>query len=194
MLLVKEGEKIQTVALAGSIRRGATPQEDQVLAQRLLSSSKDLREHAWVVRAVVEGLRPWVEDLQVPRRPRLRTLPNIHHLETPIQARGLRGDLLDLVASLHPTPALGGWPKDLAQAFLQAEEPFDRGWYAGPLGYLTPAGDGRVFVAIRSALIVSREAWLYAGAGIVSGSHPAKEWDEVNLKFRPMMGVLRGQT
>lgn len=190
LLLAKQGDRVRTVALAGSIRRGATPQEDAALAQRLLASPKDRREHAWVVQALVEGLRPWAANLHVPEGPRLRTLPNIHHLETPIEARLVRGDVFALVEALHPTPALGGWLKAPALAFLQAEEPFDRGWYAGPLGYVTPGGDGRVFVAIRSALLCREEAWLFAGAGIVSGSHPAREWAEIDLKFQPMMEVL----
>lgn len=192
LLLAKQKDRVYTVALAGSIRRGVTPQEDEVLARRLLTSLKDRREHDWVVQALREGLQPWVAELNVPSGPRLRTLPNIHHLETPLEARLVRGDVFTLVDALHPTPALGGWPKAPALAFLQAEEPFDRGWYAGPLGYVTPAGDARIFVAIRSALLCGHEAWLFAGAGIVSGSHPAREWAEIDLKFQPMMDVLGG--
>ena len=190
LLLAKQGDRVRTVALAGSIRRGATPQEDESLARFLLASPKDRREHAWVVQALVEGLRPWAAELNVPDGPRLRTLPNIHHLETPIEARLTRGDVFTLVDALHPTPALGGWPKAPALAFLQAEEPFDRGWYAGPLGYVTPHGNARVYVAIRAALICKNHAWLFAGAGIVSGSHPTREWAEIDLKFQPMMDVL----
>ena len=190
MLIAKQGRRISTVALAGSIPRGATPEADALQKARLLHSEKNLREHRWVVQAILQGLLPWVGDVDMPDGPRLRTLPNIHHLETPIRGRQRRGDIFDLVQSLHPTPAVGGWPRGPALTFLRQHEPFTRGWYTGPIGYVTLQGDGRVAVGLRAARIVGREVWLYAGAGIVAGSQPAQEWEEIDLKFLPLMEAL----
>ncbi len=192
-LLVRlSGKRVTTMALAGSAPRGATPQEDRHRARSLLHSAKNRREHAWVLQALVQALRPWTQDLRFPSRPRLRTLPNVHHLETPVQARLVRGTWWDLVRALHPTPALGGWPRQPALAFLRREEPFDRGWYGGVVGVVTLEGDGEAYVAIRSALVLGQRARLFAGAGIVSGSHPAQEWEETELKLQPMRQALGG--
>lgn len=186
--------RVTSMALAGSAPRGRTPEEDRQRARSLLRSSKDLREHAWVVRALVQELRPWVAGLEVPPQPQLRVLPNVFHLETPVRARLARGTWWDLIQALHPTPALGGWPREAALAFLRREEPFDRGWYGGVVGMVSGAGEAQAWVAIRSALLRHHQAWLFAGAGIVAGSHPAQEWEEIGLKFRPMMHALGIET
>jgi menaquinone-specific isochorismate synthase len=191
LLAEVEGATVHTVALAGSIRRGSSPKEDATLGQELLNSAKDHREHALVVEAIQEHLLPLVAKLHVPGRPGLLKLRNIQHLQTVI-----RGDLaqacgvLPVVEALHPTPAVGGTPRDVALRLIQAAEPFPRGWYASPVGWIDAQGNGRFAVALRSAVSVEDETWLYAGAGIVADSDPEREWEEVLLKFRPILEAL----
>lgn len=196
-LLVRvQAEQVETMALAGSIQRGATPEEDQALARALLASVKDRHEHALVVGSIRRRLTPLTQDLRVPSTPQILTLSNIQHLYTPIRGtlREAHG-ALPLVQELHPTPALGGTPRELALAFIQEHEPTLRGWYAGPVGWIDPDLDGAFAVAIRSAVVQGRRAWLYAGSGIVADSVPEKEWEETEWKFRPMqeaLGLNRG--
>ncbi len=185
-----DGDAVETEALAGSIARGATPAEDRALGERLLRSAKDRHEHALVVEAIRRALTPLTETLHIPSEPRLRRLGNVQHLETPIHGRLRDADLLAVVEALHPTPALGGTPRDAALDFIARLEPFPRGWYAAPVGWMTADGEGEFAVAIRSALICGNTAILYAGAGIVAGSEPEKEWEETALKLDAMRRVL----
>lgn len=182
-----------TAALAGTARRGTSPEHDQAFGQGLLSSPKERNEHAIVVRAIQEKLGPLTETLQIAAAPQLRKLGNVQHLETRIHGRLARGwGVLDVVAALHPTPAMGGWPGPAAQAYLAKVEPFSRGWYAAPIGWFDPLGNGLFAVAIRSGLISAGTATLFAGAGIVAGSDPNKEWQETNLKFKAILDALGG--
>jgi menaquinone-specific isochorismate synthase len=176
-----------TDALAGSAPRGSTPQADRQLARRLLNSPKEQGEHQIVVNFLVQtladlGLRP-----HYPQIPTLLRLSNIQHLHTPIQAR-LSGHIhpLQLVEALHPTPAVAGVPTWAACQQIHNYEQFDRGLYAAPLGWVGVNGDSEFIVGIRSALISGNWARLYAGAGIVAGSDPEREWAEINLKFRAL--------
>lgn len=182
-----------TTALAGTIRRGLTPQEDEQLGRYLLMNAKDGQEHAIVVQAIQENLAPLAEALEVAPQPTLRKLGNLMHLETPIHGRLRRGwGVLDVVAALHPTPALGGWPRQTAQDFLSRAEPFERGWYAAPVGWMDPWGNGVFAVAIRTGLFSNATATLFAGAGIVADSDPMNEWNETALKFKPLVEALGG--
>ncbi len=187
-----DGAHFHTVALAGTAPRGRTPAADARLAAALLASDKERREHAWVVQAIRSAMTPLTQTLHVPPAPRLRRLPHIQHLETPIHGVLQPGvGLLDVAEALHPTPALGGTPRPEALAFIAAHEPYDRGWYAAPVGMLFPDGSGELGVAIRSALLWSDRAVLYAGAGIVLGSDPAREWAETDLKLNTMRRALQ---
>jgi isochorismate synthase len=189
---VERGE-LFSVALAGSVGRGKTPAEAESLAAELLASTKDRHEHALVVGAIRHGLEPLTAQLDIPNVPGIRRLANIQHLETPIRGKLAAGcGALDVVAALHPTPALGGVPRQPALEFIAANEPTARGWYAAPIGWLDAEGNGTFAVAIRSALVDGDRALLYAGAGIVDGSDPAKEWQETELKFKPLMDALTG--
>jgi menaquinone-specific isochorismate synthase len=191
-LLVRvNGRALTTMGLAGSIRRGRTPQEDAALAQALLASPKDRYEHALVVDSIRRRLAPLVDGLRVPAAPAIYPLSNIQHLYTPIDGR-LRGTpgVLPLVELLHPTPALGGQPRNLAMDFIRDAEPVPRGWYAAPIGWIDHRLDGEFGVAIRSAVSQERRAWLYAGAGIVAGSNPQTEWEETGWKFRAVLDAL----
>ena len=191
-LLVRlTGRDVEATCLAGSIGRGATAEEDERLARRLLDSAKDQVEHRIVVRAIQGALAAVCDDLLVGAGPpRLLRVANVQHLYTPVRGR-LAGDrcVLDLVERLHPTPAVGGYPRDVALAAIREREGFDRGWYAGPVGWVGPAG-GEFAVAIRSALLAGDAATLYAGCGIVGDSDPAAEYAETGLKFRPMLAAL----
>lgn len=177
--------------LAGSSARGATPDEDQTRGAALLSSAKDRAEHAVVVDAVRDALAGVCPDLSVSAAPRLLRLPNVQHLYTPVTGRATAGtDVLDLVARLHPTPAVGGQPRAPALDYIRAREGLDRGWYAAPVGWLDRHGEGEFVVALRSALVRGDEATLFAGCGIVADSCPAAEYDETRLKLRPMLAAL----
>jgi menaquinone-specific isochorismate synthase len=186
------GSTLRTMALAGSIRRGTTPDEDETLAQHLLSDPKERYEHKLVVEAVGRRLANFADELEIPDRATVYRLSNIQHIHTPISARLRHPDgVLPVIEALHPTPALGGSPRHLAMAFIREAEPVPRGWYAAPVGYIDSNMDGTFAVAIRSAVSQERRVWLYAGGGIVADSVPRKEWDETALKFMPMLNALK---
>lgn len=182
---------IETEALAGSARRGGSASEDAALAAALARSDKDQREHGQVLADIRARLQPLTTSLDSPAAPQVRRLANVQHLHTPV-----RGNLrpgahpLDVVAELHPTPAVGGSPRSAALAAIGELEGFPRGLYAGALGWLNARGGGEFFVGLRSALIEGNAARLYAGAGIVAGSAPEKELAETDLKLRAMLGAI----
>lgn len=190
LLRVTDGV-MTTEALAGSARRGASASEDAALGGGLLRSEKDLREHRIVLGSIERRLASLGIKLEFPAQPGLRRLANVQHLHTPVRAAlpvGVR--LLDVLARLHPTPAVGGTPREAAVAGIRELEAFPRGLYAGALGWIDSRGGGEFFVGLRSALIDGSTAWLYAGAGIVAGSSPEKELAETELKFRAMQEAL----
>ncbi len=183
--------RLQTMALAGSIRRGANPAEDTALATELLASDKDRIEHQIVVDQLRARLTPLTSTLDI-RETGVIALSNIQHLQTPITGTLKQpSGILPVVAVLHPTPALGGEPRELAMTLIAELEPAPRGWYAAPVGWIDQHLDGQFGVAIRSAVVQDQRAWLYAGAGIVAASDPQREWDETLLKFRPILEALR---
>ena len=182
---------VRVASLAGSRPRGETPAHDEQLARELFESAKERAEHAVVVEAVRQALEPACDELTVPGEPQLMRMANIQHLYTPVTGHVREGvDVLDLVERIHPTPAVGGWPRCDALAAIRELEGMDRGWYAAPIGWLDFAGDGEFAVALRSALLTGGRAVLYAGAGIVEGSDPAEELAETELKLRPLRGAL----
>lgn len=187
------GRSLTTMGLAGSVARGSTNAEADAYAQALLNSKKDLHEHALVVDALRDRLEPITSELHIPDSPEVVRFSNIQHLYTPIHAT-LNEDCgtLPIVEHLHPTPALGGAPRHMAMEFIKQAEPVPRGWYAAPIGTLNFNLDGAFGVAIRSAAIQDRRAWLYAGAGMVEDSDPELEWEETELKFTPMKRALGG--
>jgi menaquinone-specific isochorismate synthase len=188
-----QGSQSQTLitdALAGSAPRGETPGDDHVLAQRLLSSDKEQREHQAVVDFMTERLRH-LGLVPEQSNPHILRLSNIQHLHTLIQAT-MSASLhpLDVLAELHPTPAVAGVPRNAACAYIQRHEAFERSLYAAPLGWVDARGNAEFIVGIRSALIDGHTARLYAGAGIVAGSDPERELAEVQLKFQPLLRAL----
>ncbi len=193
LLLRVEGSTAFTEALAGSAGRGSTASEDAALGKRLLHSEKDLREQRIVLDSILRGLAPLDLDLKYSARPLLRRLSNVQHLHTPIEAKLPRGvRLLDMLGRLHPTPAVGGNPRELAVPAIAELEAFPRGLYGGALGWIDSRGSGEFIVGLRSALIDGSRARMYAGAGIVAGSSPETEFAETELKFRAMQDALLG--
>ena len=182
---------VSTMCLAGSIARGASDDEDRRLGDTLLASAKERAEHEFVVRGLREGLAEICEELVPASTPVLLKVRNIQHLVTMIGGKVAAGrTILDLIERLHPTPAVGGSPRQAALALIREREQLDRGWYAGPLGWLDARGEGEVTVAIRSALLRGAEASLFAGCGIVADSDPVEEYAESCLKLRPMLSAL----
>jgi menaquinone-specific isochorismate synthase len=190
LLVEVRGSAVKTMGLAGSIQRGGTPEADEANAQALLASEKDRYEQQLVVDEIRRRLLPLTSDLHIGDTGIMR-LSNIQHIHTPFSGtlKG-RDGVLPLVQALHPTPALGGDPRELAMTLIREMEPVPRGWYAAPVGWIDQHMDGQFAVAIRSAVAQDSRVWMYAGAGIVAASDPQKEWDETALKFRPMLDAL----
>jgi isochorismate synthase len=189
---VSEGA-FRATAVAGSAARGATPEEQQALAKALLRSRKDRREHQVCVEDTVERLSLLSADVRAQEDPHVLTLSAIQHLETVIEARLHPGETaLSVLEALHPTPAVCGLPRDRALDFLQKEEPFQRGWYSGPVGWIDGDGNGVFVPALRSVVGCGSEWRLFAGAGIVAGSDPSQEWEETQIKFQPVLRALSG--
>ena len=185
------GGRMHTEALAGSAPRGESASEDAAFARALLQSEKDLREHRLVLEAIAHHLADLGLKLEHAEQPRVLGLANVQHLHLPISAAMPAGvHVLDLVARLHPTPAVGGSPREPAVAAIARFESFARGLYAGPQGWVDHRGAGEFFVGIRSALVDGHTATVYAGAGIVAGSTPAKEFAETELKFKALIEAL----
>lgn len=186
-LIKRQGLEVVTEALAGTFRRASA-----AVAEQLLASPKEHSEHAPVLEAIVEQLGPLCTHLDYPSQPTMRELPDLLHLSTPIQGV-LRAPLhvLELVERLHPTPAVGGVPREAAVAWITQHEPTERGWYSGPIGWFDAQGDGEFSVALRSGLLSHDRAYLYVGAGIVRGSEPSSEHAETELKLRALYGALR---
>ncbi len=182
---------LESEALAGSARRGAGASEDAALGAALLSSEKDLREHRHVLDSIVRRLEPLGLNPQFAGVPGLCKLANVQHLHTPVTAVMPQGvHLLDALAQLHPTPAVGGTPREAAVPRIRELEGFPRGLYGGAIGWMNARGGGEFLVGIRSALVSGGTARIYAGAGIVAGSDPDREHAETELKFRAMRDAL----
>lgn len=190
-LVALRGNEVRADCLAGSAARGATDAEDAALGTALLADDKERREHAIVARSLREALSSICRDIRAPDEPGLRRYANVQHLHTPIEATtdGKR-HVLELVQRLHPSAATAGLPRETSLRLVREHEPFSRGWYAGPIGWIDAEGGGEFAVALRSALIRDDVASLYAGCGIVPGSDPAREWAESQLKLQAMLWAL----
>lgn len=189
-IVYKKHGSVRVACMAGSLGRGATPEDDQKLGRQLLTDSKNMDEHLIVLRSILEALEPVCTDVSAGRTG-LRKLANVQHLYTPVTARaGGDVDVLALVERVHPTPAIGGYPRAEALALIREKENLDRGWYAGPVGWMDGAGDGEFAVGLRSALVKGDTALLFAGCGIMGDSVPESEYEESVLKLRPMRAAL----
>ena len=191
LLIRKSGDRIESVTLAGTAARGRTEREDEALGQELLTDPKTETEHRLAATAVGDVLRSLASDLAHPRSPELLRLANVQHLATPFSGH-LDSDLhiLDLVARLHPTPAVGGVPTKPALDAIHRLEAMDRNRYAGPVGFVRENGDGEIAIALRCAELSGARARLFAGNGIVKGSIPEDELEETRLKLMAMLSAL----
>lgn len=183
LLYRRNNREIYSEAIAGTRSRKVSPEADKSLGEELLHSDKDLREHRWVSNMIKHSLEPICHSLDTIAHETLLSLPHLHHLYS-----RFRGDLKEsigdweILSNLQPTPAVGGFPQQLSLKKIAQIEPFDRGWYAGPIGWIGKES-AEFTVGIRSALVLGNAISLFAGAGIVQGSHPQKEWEENESKL-----------
>jgi len=190
-LVSVHGHKVSARVLAGTTKRGSDSTRDLAQAAELASSTKDLDEHGFATRSVLDALRPFTEQLTASEEPFTLKLPNLWHLATDISATLLPGaSSLDLVAALHPTAAVAGTPTTAAVQVIAELEPFDRGRYAGPVGWISTGGDGEWAIALRCAQISDDTVTAYAGGGILADSIPEMEFAETEMKFRPIIEAL----
>jgi isochorismate synthase len=191
LLVRRSGAGVSTVALAGSTRRSSDPAVDDHLGEQLLRSDKNRREQRIVVDRIVRSLRPHAVWVEAGAEPEIVKVANIQHLATPVIAQlADPHSAIELAGMLHPTPAVGGEPWPEAAAAIAELEGMDRGWYAGPVGWMDATEDGEFCVALRSAVLRDREAHLFAGVGVVAGSEPAAELAETEVKLGALLPLL----
>ena len=192
LLVRRRGRLVESHPLAGTVARSGDEHGDEVLVAALMASPKARLEHRLVVEAIGSALASVCEEVHVPDRPSVLGLRNVSHLASHIEGRLAAGapSALGLAALLHPTPAVCGSPQGPAFEYLRKVEGFERGRYAGPVGWVDTRGDGAWMLGIRSALVSGRRASIYAGNGIVAGSDPAEELAETQLKLQALLAAL----
>ncbi len=197
LLVARSGETVRAHPLAGTAPRASDPTTDAALAADLLGSTKDQWEHAVTINWLLETLLPFCSYVDAEPEPTIVSLPNVHHLGTRVE--GLlatpAASVLELVAALHPTPAVGGDPQSTALELIDSIERADRGRYAGPAGWVDDRGNGAFAVSVRSAQLGTAgpgpsETRLFAGVGVVADSDPDSELAETRSKFQAMLGAL----
>lgn len=191
-LIQQKKELLLSTCLAGTAPRGKTKKEDVRIAKKeLLQDEKNLEEHRYVVQMIRKALEHFCTEIDMPNEPIVRTFKDLQHLYTPVTARLKETDrFFELIQTLHPTPALGGYPKERALEFIRHHENLDRGWYGAPIGWMDSNQYGEFAVAIRSGLIRKDQVTLFAGCGVMKDSIPEKEYEETKIKFLPMLSVL----
>jgi isochorismate synthase len=193
LLIARQGRRVWCHPLAGTIPRGDTARSDADAQGRLATSPKDRSEHRFVVDDIAATLRPLCEDLTVPDEPSLVAFRAVAHLGTRIEGH-LKGPttVLELLELMHPTPAVGGTPRQIALATIAEGEPVPRGYWAGPVGWVDGHGNGEWMIGIRSALLHTdgRTITLHAGAGVVAGSDPEAEAAETDVKLSSVLESL----
>ena len=191
-LLVRVSHKqVSARVLAGTAGRGTDPGVDFAISNALAASHKNITEHRFAVKSLVDELQKFCSQVDADSEPFSLQLPNLWHLASDVHAV-LRDDasVLDLAAVLHPTAAVAGTPTLEAQKLISELEPFDRGRYAGPVGWIGADGDGEWAIALRGALLSDGQLTAYAGCGIIAESEPEAELDETELKFKPIREAL----
>lgn len=191
-LLVRVSHKqVSARVLAGTAGRGTDPGIDQAISSALLTSAKNIAEHKFAVASMVEELKKFCTKVDADETPFSLQLPNLWHLASDVHATlHDEASVLDIAAVLHPTAAVAGTPTLVARKLIGELEPFDRGRYAGPVGWIGADGDGEFAIALRGAQLSDGQITAYAGCGIVSGSEPEAELAETELKFKPIRDAL----
>ena len=192
LLVSRDIDMVRAHPLAGTAPRSSDPKRDAALAAALNASTKDQGEHRITIDWLLDNLLPYCSYVDAEPEPAIITLPNVHHLGTQVEGRlsSPAASVLELVAALHPTPAVGGDPQGLAIQAIDAVEPGDRGLYAGPVGWVDAAGNGEFAVGLRSSHIAGNSASIWAGVGVVGDSEPEAELAETRAKFQAMLGAL----
>jgi menaquinone-specific isochorismate synthase len=192
LLVSRQGDVVRAHPMAGTAPRGGDPATDQRLAASLLASNKDREEHQITIDMVHDTLLPWCSYLDYEAEPSIVAVANVQHLATLVEGRLSEPapSVLELVAALHPTPAVGGWPRDAALAFIAAEEQLDRRRYAGAVGWVDGRGNGAFAVAVRAAEVAGTTARLYAGVGVVPDSDPRTELAESQAKAQALLDAI----
>ncbi|WP_287146467.1 isochorismate synthase [Aeromonas sp.] len=192
LLLRVSGGEVFTHPLAGSAKRYGEPEQDRQVARDLLASRKDQHEHKLVIDEIRRVLTPHCRELAIPANPTLMSTDTLWHLGTPIagQLHPGQASVLSLACQLHPTPALCGYPTELARQFIREQEPFRRALFSGIVGWCDSQGNGEWAVVIRCGVLDGHQVELFAGAGIVAGSDPAMEWAETGTKLGTMLNAL----
>jgi menaquinone-specific isochorismate synthase len=197
LLIRRYGTTVESHPLAGTVARSGDTRSDEELVAGLMASDKARHEHQVVVEVLEKALAEVCSEIEVPAQPSVMALRNVSHLATRItgqlatgNATGGTPSALELAARIHPTPAVGGDPTDAAVEYLQEVEGFDRGCYAGPVGWVDARGDGEFAVGIRCAEVDGCEAKIYAGNGVVAGSDPDDELVETQLKLQALLAAL----
>jgi isochorismate synthase len=192
LLLSRRGDIVRTRPLAGTAPRSPDPTADARLAASLLASSKDREEHRIVIDMLHDTLLPWCSYLDAEPEPSVVGMANVQHLATYLEGRlsSPAASALELVQAVHPTPAVGGTPRDVALAVIAELEAADRGAYAGPVGWVDASGNGDWVVGIRSAELDDTSARVFAGVGVVADSDPVAELAETRAKFQAILSAL----
>jgi len=191
ILIKYSGNNFFTEALAGSIKRGNTPEEDRSLENELLKSDKNNVEHDAVIDYIKKSVFNFVDKVEISKSPIIKKLPNIQHLQTSVTGTLKSKDqVFKIISSLFPTPAVCGIPKDQSLKMIEKTENFDRGLFSGVIGWFNADNYGEFFVTIRSALVKDNKLFAYAGCGIVEGSDPKEEFEETQLKLKPILSLF----
>ncbi|MGA1825438.1 MAG: isochorismate synthase [bacterium] len=187
----REGQQINSEAIAGTCRRGNSPLEDYELGIKLLMCDKNRHEHRFVLEFIKNAFNHLCTSVQTDTETSILKLPNVQHLYNHFEGTLANGITdAEILSTLHPTPAVGGYPKEKALLEIEKLEPFDRGWYAAPVGWVGK-NDVEFAVAIRSGLVKEHELALFSGAGIVAGSTADEEWSEIDHKLSNFIKVIQ---
>jgi isochorismate synthase len=192
LLVARAGDRVRAHPMAGTAPRSGDPRADARLAEALVASRNTRDEHRHTIDMVHDTLLPWCSYLDEEAEPSIVAMANVQHLATRLEGKlsAPAASVLELVAALHPTPAVGGAPRDAALAMIEELEQLDRGRYAGPVGWIDAAGNGTWAVGIRSAELSGTRARVFAGVGVVADSVPASELAETRTKMQAVLGAL----
>lgn len=194
LLIRKQGDQVESMCLAGTAAIGADDNERAALASFLMNDEKNRREHDYVVAFIREVFDRNCYQVEIPKTPSILELKHVQHLFTPARARVMEGvSLYSLMEQLHPTPALAGLPVGEALMSLREIESYNRGFFGGAVGVIDAQDNGEFSVAIRSGVFDGEAGWVYAGCGVVEGSDPRAEFDEIDMKFQTILSAFQGE-